>query len=700
MSVRRALRAVIPTVVLTLALAGLPLAPAGALLPIEGYPNYQPQTNCSPHAKPGTLKLANHLLKRYPGSRSMGISRACSASGVSEHKEGRAFDWSLSARSKRDRGYARHFIQRLRATDRAGHRNALARRMGIMYVIWNDRIWSASKNYRERDYVHSACSRRKLRRCSVTLRHRDHMHISLTRAAARGLTSWYVAPGKSKKVSKPKRAQKPKPKVTEKKSEPKTKAVPKQKPEPKKSPEAKPEPEPKQATRPHRAPRGRDGIIDLRRVAYTRVAVPANGETVETRFKLRKGTTYSLTAAGLYTFGEPTEVGDAVCTWSSKEQTWVPKPNRRTRRAYGRLALVVNGRRPFGEDCRGSHTYRTQLTPTRDRTIKLRVAGGHAAARGRLTVVVGRKQAKVRGALPEYPTLNPAPTYSAQPRKGHGLIAEEVTLTGSTSGATYTRRGVEPGATYRLTVSGRVKLGGGVVSDGQCVSVRGTWYEAASLDPRVPGADHGNLYVNGVPFEGTSESGCGGTRVAEIVADSRGRLRLDLWDPVDASDNTGELTVLAQRVTAITTPTPANRERPRPRREEWKQRRDDLAVDARRASGTVSTMRLRKGERVRVVVSGRFRSGRRLADASCQRIKREWLTYDDQVLGQDPFNLWVDGQQVTWRALGSGRGCSEENRYTARFTATKNGPLRLGVFDLDHAENRGKLEVILRRLKG
>ena len=141
---------------------------------------------------------------------------------------------------------------------------------------------------------------------------------------------------------------------------------------------------------PARAPKLPDGVIDLRRTPYTRVTVPADGETVETKFKLAEGVTYSVTAAGLYTFGEPDAVGDAVCTWSAGEQAWVPKPSRRTKRAYGRLALMVNGSLPFGDVCRESHTYRTELTPTRDKTLKLKVVGLHPSSRGRLTVVVGR----------------------------------------------------------------------------------------------------------------------------------------------------------------------------------------------------------------------------------------------------------------------------------------------------------------------
>jgi hypothetical protein len=61
--------------------------------------------------------------------------------------------------------------------------------MGVMYIIWNDHMWSAWDGFVKEDYLSSSC--RSRRACSVTLRHRDHLHISLTRAGGRGETSWY-----------------------------------------------------------------------------------------------------------------------------------------------------------------------------------------------------------------------------------------------------------------------------------------------------------------------------------------------------------------------------------------------------------------------------------------------------------------------------------------------------------------------------
>lgn len=180
-----------PSRVLAVALVAL-LALTGPassrVAPLEDYAPYQPATRCAPAAKPGTAVLARWMVNRY-GGRFGGISRAC-GSGRSEHHEGRAFDWSVDVRRPADRRRVARLMRDLFAPDAAGEPDALARRMGIMYVIWNDRIWSAWSGFRAEPYRSSSCP--SVRRCSRTLRHRDHVHVSLSWRAARGNTSWYI----------------------------------------------------------------------------------------------------------------------------------------------------------------------------------------------------------------------------------------------------------------------------------------------------------------------------------------------------------------------------------------------------------------------------------------------------------------------------------------------------------------------------
>lgn len=168
-----------------------PLVPAAAYVPVEDYSSYQAPRTCAPRVKPGTKELARWIDRRFAGGNPYASLRACPSTGPSsEHHEGRAIDWSMNASRANDRREVKSFLKRLFAEDRRGNDHALARRMGVMYVIWNDRIYSSYNHFEPRDYRSSSC--KKLRKCSPTLRHRDHVHISLSRPGAKARTSWYA----------------------------------------------------------------------------------------------------------------------------------------------------------------------------------------------------------------------------------------------------------------------------------------------------------------------------------------------------------------------------------------------------------------------------------------------------------------------------------------------------------------------------
>lgn len=636
---------------LVLVVAAVLLLPqsAQAVLPIEDFAHYVPQTNCNPTPKPGTLKLAAWLQRKYPGTGSLGISRSCKGGGVSEHKEGRAFDWAVSVHSARDRAYVRDFFDRLFATDAAGNPDALARRMGVMYILWNDHIWAAYDHFERRDYLAAGC--KKASACNDTVQHRNHVHISLTRRAARGLTSWYdPAP-----------------------------ATPTQ-----------PAPAPAPAPRPAPGPPTPQAAPSTAAAAH-RVTVPTDGTVRTTRFRIRAGRRYQVVAAGLYQYGTPRQVADAACVWSA--DGWRPTPTSRVLRRHGSLDLRVDGVKLFGSTCRRSHVYRAVFLAKHDRTVRLRV-GNRGTSVGRLVVTVSRPGTDVHALLPTYPSLTPPPVHPTALAGGHGLLAETVAVPGTH--AVSTGQQVRAGVSYRITVSGTVGLHG-ARTDGVCLYRGGSWYRQASLDRRRPDADHGQLYVDGAPF--AAGGGCG-TRAhsATWTATRTGRLPLAVWDPLDRTDDTGALRVRVQRLTAIAEPAPGPRAKVRPRAKAWQLRRDWVAVPSSATSGVLSTMRVRKGATVQVVVRGTQRSGATLADAACVRTAAGWVRRDPAVaLAQDPLDLWVDGQRVGWRALGRTDGCSQEHAYSARVTATKSGPLRLAVLDLDHSDNQGALSVTLLR---
>jgi hypothetical protein len=185
----RALLVAAALVATTLAGPGAVADVNGGGLPVEDYATYDPQTTCTRHPRVGTVALGEWLVATYGGAGGA-VNRPCSDPGTSEHKDGRAVDWVLDASSPADRKLAKTFLEAAFATDAEGNPAALARRMGVMYIIWDDHFYPAYHEFRRETYLSSSC--RSRRTCSKTLRHRDHMHISLSKAGAKALTSFYV----------------------------------------------------------------------------------------------------------------------------------------------------------------------------------------------------------------------------------------------------------------------------------------------------------------------------------------------------------------------------------------------------------------------------------------------------------------------------------------------------------------------------
>ena len=158
--------------------AAAPTAPRAYAAAIEAMSPYQGQKMCSATAKPGVVAFRDLLLRSYPGTRSMGISRACTVGGRSEHKEGRAFDWGVNVARPAEKAAADDMLRWLLATDRYGNRFANARRLGVQYVIWNKRIWSS---YAPTWRAYSGPSP-----------HTDHVHVSFNWPGANKQTSFWT----------------------------------------------------------------------------------------------------------------------------------------------------------------------------------------------------------------------------------------------------------------------------------------------------------------------------------------------------------------------------------------------------------------------------------------------------------------------------------------------------------------------------
>jgi peptidoglycan hydrolase-like protein with peptidoglycan-binding domain len=171
----------VPVGMATADAATLPKPPTKALpSALDVASPYQAQRLCDPQAKPGVVAFAKLMSTHYKiGSAQWGIVRNCN-SGLTEHSEGRAWDWMLSASKPNEKAIADSVVQWLSAPDAQGRPGAMARRFGIMYIIWNHKMWRAYDPARGWAPYTGAVP------------HTDHIHFSFSWDGAYGRTSWWT----------------------------------------------------------------------------------------------------------------------------------------------------------------------------------------------------------------------------------------------------------------------------------------------------------------------------------------------------------------------------------------------------------------------------------------------------------------------------------------------------------------------------
>jgi hypothetical protein len=168
-----------------------PGTPRGLPTAIEPLGGYVGQVSCQPTTRRGSADLAHLLAWTYRNynATSWGSTYACGTDGSrSEHYDGRAIDWMVSVRDAQQHAAAHAAITWLLATDKAGNRFAMARRLGVMYLIYNNRMWGAWDGRWEE---YNNCSHLPQRAYDNAC-HRTHVHISLTWDGAMGRTSYWT----------------------------------------------------------------------------------------------------------------------------------------------------------------------------------------------------------------------------------------------------------------------------------------------------------------------------------------------------------------------------------------------------------------------------------------------------------------------------------------------------------------------------
>ncbi|MGN6751187.1 MAG: peptidoglycan-binding protein [Intrasporangium sp.] len=145
---------------------------------------YQGQTLCDPVARTGVLAFAQLMTSHYGMGNTGLIERTC-GSDVSEHYDGRAWDWMLNVNNVQQEAVAQSVLNWLTGPDAQGRPGGMARRFGIMYIIHNKKIWRSYDTGRaDAPYGWGPYS--------GASPHTDHIHFSFTYDGAAKRTSWWT----------------------------------------------------------------------------------------------------------------------------------------------------------------------------------------------------------------------------------------------------------------------------------------------------------------------------------------------------------------------------------------------------------------------------------------------------------------------------------------------------------------------------
>lgn len=158
---------------------------------VDSKAEYQGQALCEPAPKPGTKALGALIQATYPAYPTIGYERDCAVGGQSEHKDGRALDWMVSVRNASQKASAEAFLEWLLAPDANGVEAAMARRIGVMYIGWGDRIWRGYGTTGWSELFDCKTNPARATAAYDNYCHRNHIHISLTWDGARGWTSFF-----------------------------------------------------------------------------------------------------------------------------------------------------------------------------------------------------------------------------------------------------------------------------------------------------------------------------------------------------------------------------------------------------------------------------------------------------------------------------------------------------------------------------
>ena len=157
---RPALRVLVAALALLLAAPVLAAPAVADEAPIEDYAAYQPQTHCSPRAKPGrrTWGAGSSAGTAAASGRSRGPAGAGAPPST---RRGGPSTGPWTRRRRPTASAPRRSWSGSSAPTRTGTPTRWARRMGIMYLIWNDHMYPAWNGFEAEPYLSSSCKSRR-----------------------------------------------------------------------------------------------------------------------------------------------------------------------------------------------------------------------------------------------------------------------------------------------------------------------------------------------------------------------------------------------------------------------------------------------------------------------------------------------------------------------------------------------------------
>jgi hypothetical protein len=156
---------------------------------IDQYPKQTRVTGClKPMGpRPGVADFRYLIMSQLEGRDDglAGCKKIANSSGAySDHADGRAWDWHAVAKNPADIARVGLVLNWLLRTDERGNRNAMARRLGMTYIIWNHQFYRVGS-----DQAHWVPY------TGTADPHDTHVHFSFSVAGADRRTSWWTERG-------------------------------------------------------------------------------------------------------------------------------------------------------------------------------------------------------------------------------------------------------------------------------------------------------------------------------------------------------------------------------------------------------------------------------------------------------------------------------------------------------------------------